>query len=162
MIKKWTMAVVIFTLALLLASCEEYVSPIMFQLSDNEKYPSKFPATVDIDYYIANDTKNLYGKDKYITFKWDNHGKFSYHTAYPVKKTPDGYIIIGSEHEDYAIPNPKKFGYSDIYELKEKNGTFSIKFEKEYRLDDFLNGNMSGIDDVCSYYKCLPESNKSE
>ncbi|PLS19388.1 hypothetical protein CVD28_02940 [Bacillus sp. M6-12] len=162
MIKKCIGFLFLILMLLSLTACEEYVSPIMFQLSDSD-YPEKYPATVDIDYYIANDTKNLYGKDKYITFKWDNHGKMSYFTAYPVKKTKDGYIIIGSEHDAYAIPNPEKFGYSEIIPLKEKNGTFKMTFEKEYYLKDFIHDSyMSGLDVVCSYNKCLPESEKEK
>lgn len=81
---------------------------------------------------------------------------------YPVKKTDDGYIIIGSKHEDYALPNPSKFGYSDIVLLDKKNGTFNMTFETQYRYNNFFDDYMSGSDDVCTYYKCKPESKKAE
>jgi hypothetical protein len=167
---KYKTALLFFTFCtiLFLSACDvknepfRYVDdPILFKISD-KTFPSKFPATVRVDYYISNKAKNLYGKDKYIVFHWNNDVRFPYYEVYPAKKTKEGYIIWGSKYQSYTLPDPTKLGFSPVYPLRRQNGHFYMKFVNNYQYQAFMESD--GIDDsnLCSYYHCFSDKKRKE
>lgn len=121
--------------------------------------PKDFPAKVTYNYYISTDTKNLYGDDVYITFKFISRVKGDYFKIYAVKKTDKGYIVMDSDSKakDYIIPDITKWGFLKPVQLKEQNGQFTIEMKNSPQAYKLVSSNLVGMTPLCKYYKCYED-----
>lgn len=160
---KKTLLYFVFCTVFFLSACDpRYIDdPILFNVPDKTS-PSKFPATVRVDYYIANEAKKLYGKDKYIVFYWNKDTRYPHYEVYPVKKKKDGYIILGSKYQSYTFPDPTKFGFSPVYPLRHQNGHFYMKFVNTYQYQTFIEHGGIDYSNLCSHYHCFSDKKRKE
>ena len=151
-------------LASLLVGCTApEPQPMMFKLVGSE--PDNFPAVVTVDYFISNKATGLVGDNHYVALADDKYNRFHQLNIYPVEKKKDGYIVHDSEHKDYTLPNPKEFGYSEVYLLDKQNGQIKIVFQHENQYRGFFegfntketDGSLIGMERVCKYYDCYKE-----
>lgn len=154
--KAWLLIVLMMSL---LAGCEAVnPPPLMFNLVGN--VPEKFPAEVTLDYFIPNDSIGLVGDDHYVTIVDEKMSRYHQLTIYPVEKKEDGYIVHGSRHEGYTIPDLEEFGYSGISRLDKQNGQIKILFPHENHYRNFFNGfkktetngTLIGMEGIYEYY----------
>lgn len=137
--------------------------PMMFKLVGNE--PEKFPAEVTVDYFISNKAMGLVGDNHYVALADEKTNRFHQLNIYPVEKKKDGYVIHHSKHKDYTLPDPKEFGYSEVYLLDKQNGQIKINFQHQNHYRSFFegfntnetDGSLIGMEQVCDYYDCYKE-----
>lgn len=122
---------------------------VLFKVAQKEN-KIKYPAELEVKYYIPND-KKISSEKTLIVFKWQS-SRFPYYEIFPVQKTEDGYVIIGSEYEDFSIPDPTEMGFSTVKVLDKQNGSFQMKFANHDQLWDFLNDRVVGWSNVVRYY----------
>lgn len=155
-LSKYLLIITSTIILFLLSGCSEFNDAIIIE-PVNQEAPVKYPATVDFEYFTNNEAK-FYGEDVKVVFFY-HAGRQSYYQAYPVEETKDGYIIHNSKYDKFSIPDPTDKGFSPIFTMEKKNGTFQMTIEKEHQYKKFAD-EISGWDDVCAFYECFKPAEK--
>lgn len=132
----------------LVVGCEATKPDIIFHVE--QQGDKKYPRQVEIKYFTPNDERT-FGEDVLITFKW-KQARFPYYEVYPVRKTDEGYIIVGSDYEDFSIPDPTEIGFTSVKTLPTQNGSFQMDFANEVQYDNFMSDGIVGWYNVVKYF----------